>query len=146
MKKTCNVCLVEKDLIEFYKIPRGKYGVRAQCKKCFDTKYSPKERDNRKSRRIKVIQMYGGRCAVCNDSLIEHLTIDHINGNGFEERKIWRNSNSMYLELQRRGYPKENYQVLCWNCNTSKHIYGKPAILLHKELQAQSEGYMGEGI
>ena len=143
--KKCNSCNKVKELTEFYKQKRGKDGVRADCKRCF-SKYSPKEQMNRKNRRIRVITMYGGKCVLCGERHVQHLTIDHINGNGNIERKTWKSSNAMYLELERRNYPKDNYQVLCWNCNTSKHLYGKSIIQIEKEQQHLTEGFMGEGI
>jgi len=146
MKKICNVCKLEKDVEkDFYKQKRGKHGVRAECKKCF-SRHAPKEMQHRKDRRIEVITMYGGKCVCCGDTTIEHLVIDHINGNGNIERLTWKNSNSMYLELKRRGYPTDNYQVLCHNCNITKHIYGKPAMQIHNEQKELTEGYLGEGI
>ena len=36
--KICTRCLIEKELSEFYKEPRGKYGVVAMCKGCYHYK------------------------------------------------------------------------------------------------------------
>lgn len=74
-----------------------------------------------------TIKEYGGECTCCGETKLEFLTIDHINGNGAEER---RNLNvgaghQFYHLLKKQGYPKGNYQVLCFNCNFAKHAYGK---------------------
>lgn len=146
MTKVCTRCGVEKNLSEFYVQKRGRHGVRAECKICFDAKYSPKEQQNRKQRRVRVLKVLGGKCASCGDTVIEHLTLDHIHNNGAEERKRFKNSNSMYLEVERRGIPKDQYQVLCWNCNTTKYIYGKPAMQARNEIADMLSGLDGEGI
>lgn len=44
MNKICSRCEVEKELSEFYKNDRGKYGVRSICKKCTEYKYVKKGR------------------------------------------------------------------------------------------------------
>lgn len=74
----------------------------------------------------KTIEAYGGKCVCCGESIMEFLTVDHINGNGAEERKqIGRNGGHyFYYYLKKLGYPKDNYQVLCFNCNCAKHMYG----------------------
>lgn len=74
-----------------------------------------------------TIQMYGGKCACCGEDTLEFLTIDHIDETGASERKeIGRGGGyNFYYWLKKRGYPKDNYQVLCFNCNFAKHAYGK---------------------
>jgi len=69
------------------------------------------------------------------------LTIDHINWNGESERKVnylalkgvvffWRmiikkpGGAKFYRWLKQQGYPTDNYQVLCFNCNFAKHVLG----------------------
>lgn len=150
MMKLCRICKKELPLTCFYKHTRGKFGVRSYCKECTKHKdreeYCSKQGLKRKQRRVQAITAYGGKCVVCGDSYIEHLTIDHINGNGHEERKIWKNSNAMYLELERRKYPKDNYQLLCWNCNTSKYYFGISAVQARQEMITQTQGLYGDGI
>jgi hypothetical protein len=55
---------------------------------------------------------------------MDALTIDHIKGNGAEERRRLAKQargSRFYLWLKRHGYP-EGYQVLCFNCNNIKKI------------------------
>lgn len=74
-----------------------------------------------------VIREYGGRCICCGEDTYEFLTIDHIHGGGAEHarqlraEKVGRN---MYRWLKRHGYPKDNFQLLCMNCNFAKGKYG----------------------
>jgi len=68
-------------------------------------------------KRLRVLEHYGGsppKCACCGESLLEFLTIDHINGGGNKERQK-RGFNTAYY-LERENYPS-GYRVLCMNCN-----------------------------
>jgi len=82
-------------------------------------------------RKIKllVLQHYGGeipKCACCGEKEQMFLTIDHINDDGAEHRrKIKRGGGaSFYYWLKLNNYP-EGFQVLCFNCNHAKSLYGK---------------------
>lgn len=58
------------------------------------------------------------KCACCGERHIEFLTIDHIKNNGSEEvRKAGGHHRDLYNNMVKNGYVKENYQVLCMNCN-----------------------------
>lgn len=78
--------------------------------------------------RLEVIRAYGGKCVCCGEATAEFLTIDHIDGNGAEHRKhLPRSKQSgagFYLWLREQGYPKDNYQLLCMNCNFAKGHFG----------------------
>jgi len=58
-------------------------------------------------------------CKCCNESIINFLTIDHINGGGTKHRKEVTSSSRLGLFLAKNNYP-EGYQILCYNCNCSK--------------------------
>lgn len=76
--------------------------------------------------KLKVIKNYGGKCMCCGEDKIEFLTIDHINNNGVEERKNTKQvtGGKLYRWLIKNGYPKNNYQLLCYNCNYAKEFFG----------------------
>lgn len=61
------------------------------------------------------------RCACCNESDDRFLTVDHINNDGAEHRKSVSN---IYSWLVRNGFP-DGFQILCYNCNCAKGIYGE---------------------
>ena len=69
---------------------------------------------------------YGDMCVCCGEKRHEFLTIDHIYSDAASERRQHRIAagNSTYRWLKRRGFPKDRYQLLCMNCNTSKHWFG----------------------
>lgn len=81
-------------------------------------------------RRLKaqIVEAYGGKCECCGETIPELLTIDHINGNGASERrKRGRGLNEgwdFYAYLRRNGFPKDNYRLLCYNCNIGAYKNG----------------------
>lgn len=78
-------------------------------------------------RKLQVLTHYGGnppKCACCDESIYEFLTIDHIGGGGnLHRRKTGRMGSSFYQWLIKNNYP-EGYRVLCWDCNCSLGIHG----------------------
>lgn len=73
--------------------------------------------------KLEGIRAYGGRCACCGESRIEFLTIDHIHGRTDEEYRI--TGQKAWARLKARGWPKNNFQLLCFNCNCAKGVYGR---------------------
>ena len=81
-------------------------------------------------RKIKsdVFSHYGGKCACCGESSSAFLAIDHVEGNGGEERRLLKQvgyGTRLYYLLKKRDYPA-GYQILCFNCNWSKSHGGCP--------------------
>lgn len=72
--------------------------------------------------RTLVINHYGGKCACCGEKEYRFLTIDHKNNDGAQHRKTI--GKTLYYWLYQNGFPKE-FQILCWNCNCSRHFWGK---------------------
>lgn len=69
--------------------------------------------------RQEIFSMFGNKCAKCGyDTDDRAFQIDHINGGGSVDRRIYRNSNAYYKHiLDCKG---EGYQLLCANCNQIK--------------------------
>lgn len=74
--------------------------------------------------RAEMISAYGGSCQCCGELEPRFLTLEHKNGGGNQERKLYgggKNTGSasqrIIRRLRREGWPKENYTVLCANCN-----------------------------
>lgn len=72
----------------------------------------------------RIVAAYGGKCECCGDSHFEFLTIDHINGNGRVDRKAKGSGAGFYSWLEKNGFPKEGYRLLCINCNFAFGKYG----------------------
>jgi hypothetical protein len=71
-----------------------------------------------------IIDEYGGKCACCGESQIDFLTIDHINNDGAAHKKEHGTRFHLYAWLKRNNYPKDNFQLLCYNCNCAKGKLG----------------------
>ena len=67
--------------------------------------------------RFAMITAYGSTCACCGELEPAFLTLDHIGGGGAKHRAEKGQSTGTYLDLRKRGWPKDKYQLLCMNCN-----------------------------
>lgn len=83
-----------------------------------------KKRKDARARKQTVIDYYGGKCNCCGESLIEFLTIDHINNDGAEHRKRMGKGTKIYMDIIRNNFPSGQYRVLCFNCNITRGFYG----------------------
>lgn len=91
------------------------------AEKLFSRKY-------RKEIRLETLKAYGGNipvCKCCDESTIEFLCIDHIDGGGNRERqeKEKNGGYSWYSYLKKNNWP-DGFRVLCHNCNSSLGYYG----------------------
>ncbi len=96
-------------------------------------KYRPKIKDRQKLHgflvKMECFSAYSGyppkcQCTGCNETTLEFLNIDHINGrkNYGHNRRL--GGIKLYLWLMKRNYPK-GFRVLCQNCNWARRMYGK---------------------
>ena len=72
--------------------------------------------------KLEVFLHYSGMvlaCIRCGYSDIRALSIDHINGDGAQQRRELGGGIGIYRWLQRNDYPA-GYQVLCMNCQYLK--------------------------
>ena len=105
----------------------------SECKKKYFKNYyennkekfiEPAKLRSRKSR-LKCLNHYSNgkyKCDCCGEKEIKFLTIDHINNDGTKHRKeIGQN---ITFWLIKNNFPK-GFQILCYNCNNAKRIYGK---------------------
>jgi hypothetical protein len=68
-----------------------------------------------------VFNHYGMKCAICDFSNVDALTIDHINNDGAAHRREIKGSRAgggmvTYRWLIKNKYP-EGFRTLCQNCN-----------------------------
>ncbi len=72
-----------------------------------------------------VMEAYGGACSCCGENELVFLQIDHVNNDG--NRHYYKGKRmcgtALYAWLKREHYP-DDFQVLCANCNSAKHING----------------------
>lgn len=85
--------------------------------------YKARERLRRKRLRQDLITAYGGQCQCCGESEIRFLTLEHTKKDGAIHRKLLGGNYPIYVDLKKRGWPKGDYTLLCWNCNCAER-YG----------------------
>lgn len=95
------------------------------------------QRHTQRNAKIKydVMSHYGHKCICCGESEIKFLTIDHINNDGSKFKGTsYRKGTGLYLWIIKNGYPS-TFQILCWNCNCAKGLYGSCP---HKQTKEQN--------
>lgn len=77
-------------------------------------------RELRLERKNIVFSHYGWKCNCCGESEHKFLSIDHVNNDGYKERKgRGGSSDIIYRKIIIENFP-DTYQVLCYNCNLGK--------------------------
>lgn len=80
-------------------------------------------RDAARHLRGEMIAAYGGSCACCGETRPAFLTTDHIYRDGQDHRKSLGRfggkggTHAVYLDLKKRGWPRDRYRCFCMNCN-----------------------------
>ena len=107
----------------------------AKCKECRKAESlawarQPKVRERQRilrnervqDMRRRVIELLGSKCARCNIIDDRVLQVDHMNGGGRKERRSV-GSYGFLLRVLEMG--KDDYQLLCANCNWIKRMENK---------------------
>ena len=140
--KVCTKC--HRELLAtgeyFPKRSDSKDGLRNECKDCrhdMQIKYYANNHDRLKAMandrynklsdelKLKVMNCYGGECAVCcHEVNIDLLTIDHINGGGGKHMaELGLDGHVFYVWLRKNKFPS-GYRTLCFNCNLGRSVNG----------------------
>ena len=149
LNKECRRCKIIKLNKEFSKQKRSSDGLSSYCKLCvnmcknkeiskrwilnnpdkikvYKEKHSNIQRIRSEKRRTQlkqeVMNAYGNMCRCCGESDIWFLNIDHINNDGWKHRK--EITGQFYTWLKINNFPKDNFQILCYNCNMAKKVRG----------------------
>lgn len=123
------------------------------CESCFDKKrykenpkvkeYRDKYRENNRAKvresqrkyhkRIKteLFNLLGNKCVKCGFEDKRALQIDHINGGGVKELKLYSTKDYRRVVLKSLQNKENKYQLLCANCNwikrdTNNELYKQP--------------------
>lgn len=86
------------------------------------------QRKLRAFRKNLVLEHYGKKCVCCGETEIKFLTIDHIHSDGVEHRKTLGGSGGgsiIIAWIVKNCFPENMFQILCYNCNLSKGVYGE---------------------
>ena len=70
-----------------------------------------------------ILNHYGAKCTCCGKTNEAVLSLDHIKGNGKEDK-------ISYKQIIDKGFPVD-YQILCMNCNCKKSAEDKPFCKVH---------------
>lgn len=71
--------------------------------------------------RTDIVTTYGSQCVCCKETEPLFLTLDHINNDGPEHKKLLhcKGGSKLYADVRRRGYPN-TYRLMCYNCNAGR--------------------------
>lgn len=135
-RKQCRRCKKDRPATEFYKNPRLKDGLQSYCKACclsVNDEWRIANRQSSNASRLKyshdlkdrVFAKYGPKCAQCGFSDVRALHLDHVNNDGFLDRKqvdalgVRRGSRVSILQKALKD-TAGRFQILCANCNVTK--------------------------
>lgn len=117
--------------------PADSKGAPSYCRLCWNARQREWNKRNpvrhaainkkiRIKRKQEVIDAYGGKCACCQETTYEFLTIDHINGGGRKHLQDIKRIHGLhfYTWLRNNNFPKTDFRLLCWNCNCALGHYG----------------------
>ena len=121
-RKICVVCGVEYKQKRYTSGPDGSFKNRKYCSRLCAGKSFRVSVPAKTRLRGEALAAYGGQCACCGESTEEFLTIDHIHNDGAKHRREV-GSSGVPGWAKKNGYPN-SLQVLCWNCNMAKALYG----------------------
>ena len=80
--------------------------------------YIQTAKDKAKALKEEMIKAYGGHCTCCGEAEHIFLTLDHVNNDGKVHRlKVKGSGSAVYWDLKKRGWPTDNFTLLCANCN-----------------------------
>jgi 5'(3')-deoxyribonucleotidase len=146
MEKICNHCKQLLAFSLFNKSSAEADGYSPRCRECsreFSIKYRKKETTKEKLRvdarryyhnnkekcrekssgyrqelRNEFLTEYGGVCSCCGEANQSLLTVQHIKGGGNKHRRdVGGTSTGVLYDLKKRGWPKDDFEILCFNCN-----------------------------
>lgn len=88
-------------------------------------RYRKYAKDSRARLRQEFFIAYGNECACCHETEQAFLTLEHKNRDGAAHRKaVGHTSTEVLRDLRKRGWPKDDYEILCFNCNRATHEQG----------------------
>jgi len=74
--------------------------------------------------RAEMMAAYGGRCECCGEQNPGFLTIEHKRRDGSAHRRRLGGPDKILADLKRRGWPKDDYALMCMNCNWGRRRTG----------------------
>lgn len=82
-------------------------------------------KDRREKLKQEMLEAYGNKCACCGETEKAFMTMEHKARDGKAHRKaVGGSPTSVYRDLKLRGWPQDNYELLCFNCNRASWELG----------------------
>jgi hypothetical protein len=78
----------------------------------------------RLSRKMRIIELFGGKCVRCGFDDWRALQVDHVRGGGYQEVKKHKHPDDYYKFIEENA-TSGRYQLLCANCNWIKRYEDK---------------------
>lgn len=141
--KVCHKCNIEKPTTDFTKHGSTKDRLQTECKACHNERrqkarkaktgfYATEKERYHDSHLMAVRKTYykakqqvfehycpeGPRCTLCGFDDTRALSVDHLNGDGADHRRMLKGIN-IYRWIVRNDFPTQ-FQVLCMNCQWIK--------------------------
>jgi hypothetical protein len=94
------------------------------CQKCERCRVNAKVSAKLGHQRLRraVLEIYGAKCVCCGETEPDFLSFDHVNNDGWKQRKNINPGGDTYRYLMK--HRPADIQVLCYNCNCAKGHYG----------------------
>ena len=104
-------------------------------KRAYRLKYLDKskqyDRTKRENLKREFLEAYGGVCTCCGEDNPKFLSLEHVKRDGAAHRKqlqpgVRRGGSTTWVlrDLKKKGWPKDGYTILCFNCNFGAWING----------------------
>lgn len=150
--KQCTECRELKALTDFFNETKGKYGKKGKCKSCITGyKASNRLRDSQQMQthnlqlKRSAFNLIGScQCALCPETKLDRLNVDHIHRDGVRLRKAGRHGKgvSFYrLILRMTLAERRRLRVLCVHCNVLATHYTDAVIRMMHLARAQGVRY-----
>ena len=132
-EKNCRVCKKTLKIFEF-RWQKTKNIFRDSCRKCESLhnkqykKIQPQNPEWRKTQRVNLLKKISNdiKCVRCGCDDWRFLEINHINGGGNKEAKIYRKTTRSINEIIRKGWRTTvDLNLLCRPCNSIDHLERK---------------------
>lgn len=85
-------------------------------------------RESTRALRLEFLKEYGGVCECCGENQYQFLSLEHKDGRGAgaaHRRELKTTSGTKIIkDLKVRGWPKDKYGILCYNCNLARGFAG----------------------
>jgi|DEB3_MinimDraft_2_1074329.scaffolds.fasta_scaffold39701_1 hypothetical protein len=128
---TCKTCRIQQEHNRYFADP---VAARAKMKAHRLANYETiiaKEQAVTAKLKAQLLDGLGRVCACCGEMNTKFLTLDHIHNDGHEHRKRRSSTLSRWRDVIAEGFPRDRYQILCFNCNAGRAING--GVCPHKE-------------